>query len=280
MGSLSGLVALVTGCGRKGGMGRAIAIELATAGAHVGVCDIDAEGRVNAHEPPSAAEDPWRGLSSLVEEIEAVGQRSRASVGDVGSKADADRMMSEMVENFGKVDILVNNAAAPHGADRDWIWNVPEDAFDSVLRTNTKGVFLMSAAFIRQYRDREGELGRIVNIASVAGLRGTAQRGAYTASKFAVVGLTQSTALEVAAMGITVNAICPGATATARVAASLARAAGGGPGSEAAMPPLPPVQRFGQPSDIARAVVFVAEPSAAQITGQAICVDGGTSLAM
>jgi 3-oxoacyl-[acyl-carrier protein] reductase len=184
------------------------------------------------------------------------------------------------VASLGKVDILVNNAAAPHGADRDWIWNVPESAFDDVLRTNTKGVYLMSAAFIRHYLERKGEVGRIVNIASVAGLRGTAQRGAYTASKFAVIGLTQSTALEVAPRGITVNAICPGATATARVAASFARAAAGGRGSEGALPPLPPVQRVGQPADIARAVLFLAEPAAGQITGQAICVDGGTSLAM
>ena len=223
----------------------------------------------------------WRGLPSLVEEIEAKGQRASASVGDVGKKSDADRLVAETVARLGRVDILVNNAAAPHGADRDWIWNVPESAFDDVLRTNTKGVFLMSVAFIRHYRERQAESGRIVNIASVAGgLRGTAQRGAYTASKFAVIGLTQSTALEVASLGITVNAICPGATATARVASSIARASGGGAGSEGAMPPSPPVLRFGQPSDIARAVLFVAEPSAAQITGQAICVDGGTSLAM
>lgn len=175
---------------------------------------------------------------------------------------------------------MVNNAAAPHGPDRDWIWNVPEEAFDDVLRTNTKGVFLMSGAFIRHYLERQGDHGRIINIASVAGLRGTAQRGAYTASEFAVVGLTQSTALEVAPNGITVNAVCPGATATSRVESSLARAGGGGRGSEGALPPAPPVLRFGAPHDIARAVVFLAEPSAGQITGQAICVDGGTSLGM
>jgi 3-oxoacyl-[acyl-carrier protein] reductase len=280
MGTLSGQVALVTGCGRESGIGRAIALELASAGADVGVSDIDSQGRVNADEPKTAEMSTWHGLPSLVEEIEAKGQRASASVGDVGRKSDADRLVAETVGRLGRVDILVNNAAAPHGADRDWIWNVPESAFDDVLRTNTKGVFLMSVAFIHHYWERQAESGRIVNIASVAGLRGTAQRGAYTASKFAVIGLTQSTALEVASLGITVNAICPGATATARVESSIARASGGGAGSEGAMPPSPPVLRFGQPSDIARAVLFVADPSAAQITGQAICVDGGTSLAM
>jgi 3-oxoacyl-[acyl-carrier protein] reductase len=274
MGTLSGLVALVTGCGREKGIGRAIALELASAGADVGVCDIELDGRVNADEPNENEDAAWTGLASLVAEIEAIGQRATASVGDIGTKRDADRIVAETVTSLGKIDILVNNAAAPHGADRDWIWNVPESAFDDVLRTNTK------AAFIRHYLERQGDSGRIVNIASVAGLRGTAQRGAYTASKFAVIGLTQSTALEVASRGITVNAICPGATATARVESSLARSAGGGRGSEGALPPIPPVLRFGKPSDIARAVLFVSEPSAEQITGQSICVDGGTSLAM
>jgi NAD(P)-dependent dehydrogenase (short-subunit alcohol dehydrogenase family) len=280
MGTLTGLVALVTGCGREKGIGRAIALELASAGADIGICDIELHGEKNADEPSHSEDVAWSGLRSLASEIESLGQRVSISIGDVGTKSDADRIMVETVASLGKVDILVNNAAAPHGADRDWMWNVPESAFDDVLRTNTKGVFLMTAAFIRHYVERQGDLGRIVNIASVAGLRGTPQRGAYTASKFAVIGLTESTALEVASKGITVNAICPGAIATARVESSLARAAGGGRGFEGALPPSPPVLRFGIPSDIARAVLFVAEPSAGQITGQAICVDGGTSLAM
>jgi 3-oxoacyl-[acyl-carrier protein] reductase len=280
LGSLSGCVALVTGCGRERGIGRAIALELASAGADIGVSDIQLDGRLNADEPIQSEGVGWTGLPSLVAEIEAKRRRASASVGDVGIKCDADRIVAETVTRLGKIDILVNNAAAPHGSDRDWLWNVPEQAFDDVLRTNTKGVFLMTAAFIRHYLERQGAGGRIVNIASVAGLRGTAQRGAYTASKFAVIGLTESTALEVAPRGITVNAICPGATTTARVESSLARAAGGGRGSEGALPPSSPVLRFGEPSDIARAVLFLAEPSAGQITGQAICVDGGTSLAM
>jgi NAD(P)-dependent dehydrogenase (short-subunit alcohol dehydrogenase family) len=192
-------------------------------------------------------------------------------------KGDADRLVADAVAHFGQLDILVNNAAAPHGADRAWTWEVPEEAFDEVMRVNAKGVFLMSAAFARHAIGRQAAWGRIVHIASVSGLRGFPQRAAYTASKFAVVGLTQVMAAELAEHGVTVNAVCPGAVDTPRHTARTARANAADEATASIVLPTSPaaVGRLGTPDDIARAVLFLADSSAGFITGQCLVVDGG-----
>lgn len=270
---LAGQVALVTGCARVRGLGRAIAASLARAGADVAVSDIEPGGTRNVHE---AGEDEqaagWKGLPSLVDELTALGVRATAVVGDVGRQADAERMVQEAIANLGRVDVLVNNAAAPHGRDRNWTWLVPEDAFDEVLRINTKGVFLMSSAVTRHLLDRQAP-GRIVTIASGSGRRGYPQRAAYSASKFAVVGLTQTMAAELAPHKITVNAVCPGAVATARQQHTKAAPADA-PGADAPIPAIP-VGRMGVPDDVARAVRFLADPAADYITGECLNVNGG-----
>lgn len=275
MGALDGQVALVTGCGRYRGLGRGIALALASAGADVALTDIARDGTRNVME---AGEEEravgWKGLDSVVEEVEELGRRAVALLGDVGRAEDAQRMVDDAADALGAVDILVNNAGAPHGADRTWTWEVPEDAFDAVLRINTKGVFLMSSAVVRHLLGRESS-GRIINIASGAGKRGFPQRAAYCASKFAVIGLTQSMAQELASRGITVNAVCPGAMNTARQASRAARAASGDDADAEAAPPVAPVNRLGEPLDVARAVAFLADPDADYITGQSINVDGG-----
>jgi NAD(P)-dependent dehydrogenase (short-subunit alcohol dehydrogenase family) len=276
MSSLDGLIALVTGCGRRTGIGRAIACTLAAAGADVAVTDVAVTGSRNAGEG-EGADEGWQGLDSVVDEIEALGRRAAAFVGDVGVKGDAEQLVGNAARHLGRLDILVNNAAAPHGADRAWTWEVPEEAFDEVLRVNTKGVFLMSSAFVRHAIERDVSFGRIVNIASVSGLRGFPQRAAYTASKFAVVGLTQVMAAEVAERGITVNAVCPGAVVTPRHSARVARASAADDATANIVMPRSPaaVPRLGTPDDIARAVLFLAEPAAGFITGQTVVVDGG-----
>jgi 3-oxoacyl-[acyl-carrier protein] reductase len=136
-------------------------------------------------------------------------------------------------------------------------------------------VFLMSSAVVRRLLEHDSGFGRIVNISSTAGLRGLPGRAAYCASKFAVIGLTQSMAWELASRGITVNAVCPGTIVTDRHHDGLRQAAR--PSDEIVLPP-PPVSRLGTPADIARTVAFLADPAADFVTGQAIGVDGGFSL--
>ncbi len=270
---LDGQVALVTGCARRRGLGAAIALELAAAGADVAVVDISRTGTMNAGETRAAGDD--EGLDELVAGIEALDQRGWAGVGDVGNATDVSAMVEGAVTALGQIDILVNNAAAPHGADRALAWEVPEDAFDAVMRTNAKGPFLLSGALVRHLDDRRAASGRIINIASAAGLRGLPRRAAYCASKFALIGLTQVMAIELAGRGVTVNAICPGMMETARHHARLERVLASAPDAASAMPDLPPVSRVGVPADVARAVTFLADPAAGYITGQAIVVDGG-----
>jgi NAD(P)-dependent dehydrogenase (short-subunit alcohol dehydrogenase family) len=257
------------------GPGAGIALALARAGAVLVVTDMAASGTRNpfeAGEAESAA--GWKGLGSLIDELQGLGRRAVASVGDVGRKDDAERMVAEGLEYFGRADILVNNAGAPHGPDRDWIWKVPEEAWDEVFRVNAKGAFLMSTAVVRHLLGRKSP-GRIINITSMAGRRGFPQRAAYSASKFAVTGLTQSMAQELAPYGITVNAVCPGAMETARGASRTARAAQSTEYEFAAPPPTTLIGRIGVPEDVARAVMFLAEPAASFITGESVNVSGG-----
>jgi NAD(P)-dependent dehydrogenase (short-subunit alcohol dehydrogenase family) len=267
---LSGLAALVTGCGRARGIGRAVALSLAGAGADVAVTDIAPGGVRNAGEPGTAGAD---GLEALADEIKQLGRRAIALTGDVADPADVEAVVAAAVAGLGQVDVLVNNAGAPHGGDRAPSWRVPEQAYDAVMRVNAKGVFLMSGAVTRHLLGR-GARGRIVNIASVAGKVGYPERAVYCASKFAVLGLTQAMAQELAPHGITVNAVCPGAVATDRNAATRHRAATTGDAA-AANAASSPVGRIGEPDDIARAVLYLADPAASYVTGQSLVVDGG-----
>jgi len=272
-GSLKGQVAIVTGCGRMNGIGRGIAHALAAQGADLAVNDI----ATGVHKStPEEVEANWRGLDSLVEELKTKGTRVIPLLGDVGNRQDAERMVKETLDYYGRIDILVNNAAAPHGDDCNWIWEVPEEAYDTVMRVNTKGVFLMSTAAIRHFLKRGGP-GRIINISSDAGKQGAPQRGAYSASKFAIVGLTQVMARELATHEVTVNAVCPGLIDTPRHAETFAKSASSKQAdasmSMAALIGIVP--RVGTPGDIGNAVAFLASPASGYINGQSLIVDGG-----
>lgn len=267
-------VALVTGCGKQDGMGRAIARMLAGSGAAVLVCDKQPAGVLNRRQEkvPAPAPDGWRGVSSLVEEITAEGGTASQALGDIGDEGDAERLVGEAVSRYGRLDILVNNAAAPQGLDRRDITDVPVEVWDHVVRVNLRGTFLMSRFAIPVMRGQRS--GRIVNISSMAGVVAVPRSAAYAASKAAVIALTRSTALDVAAWGITVNAICPGAVGTSRailsedpgldVAAELERR-----GRNI------PVGRVGRPEDIAAAVAYLVSAGADYMTGQILVLDGG-----
>jgi len=164
MTEFDGKTVLVTGCGRVRGVGRAISVAFARAGADVIATDIVTGGTRNENE--EGREEirlGWKGLESLVTEIEGLGRRVHTTVGDVSRAADAERFVAEALGRFGRVDVLVNNAAAPHGADRRLVWETPEEAWDLVLDVNLKGTFLMSRAVIPHMLARRS--GRIVNLA-------------------------------------------------------------------------------------------------------------------
>src|SRR5207244_8924123 len=199
----------------RSGVGRALSGAFARAGADIVATDIATGGTRNENEEGlEEIRQSWKGLESLAAEIQGLGRRVLTLVGDVSRAPDAERFVAESLARFGRIDVLVNNAAAPHGADRRLIWEVPEEAWDLVLDVNLKGTFLMSRAVIPHMLARKS--GRIINMASVSGKRGTPRRGAYTASKFGVIGLTQVLAQELAALGITANAICPASVDTSR----------------------------------------------------------------
>jgi 3-oxoacyl-[acyl-carrier protein] reductase len=275
MSEFEGKTVLITGCARARGMGRALAVAFARGGADVVATDVATGGTRNENEDGlEEIRQGWKGLESLAIEIEGLGRRVVTVVGDVSRAADAERMVAEALARFGRIDILVNNAAAPHGADRRLLWEVPEDAWDLVIDVNLKGVYLMSRAVIPHMLARGS--GRIVNMASVAGKRGTARRGAYAASKFGVIGLTQVMAQEVAPHGITVNAICPGSVDTSRRESTSRRErvlTERDP--HAPVLTLPPTGRVARPDDIARLALFFASEQSDHITGQAWNVDGG-----
>jgi 3-oxoacyl-[acyl-carrier protein] reductase len=276
VGEFDGKVALITGCGRVRGMGRAISLAFARAGADIVATDIAPGGTRNENEEGlEEIRVGWKGLESLAGEIQALGRSVHTTVGDVSRAADAERFVAEALGRFGRIDVLLNNAAAPHGADRRLVWETPEEAWDLVLDVNLKGAFLMSRAVIPHMLARHS--GRIVNLASVAGKRGTARRGAYTASKFGIIGLTQVLAQELAAHGITVNAICPGSVDTSRRESTTRREkALAERDSSAPVMGMPPTGRVARPDDIARLALFFASAESDHITGQAWNVDGGS----
>ena len=273
--SLNGKVALVTGAGGKNGIGRAIATRLAKEGANVAVNDIT--------EHPYAADDTeWQGLPDVVREIEAMNQRAISVVADVSDAKQVSEMADKIVSHFGKIDILVNNAGTKAGKDRVPVVDLAEEDWDRVQSVNVKGVFLCCKAVAR-HLIAQGTGGKIINISSVTGKRGSARYAAYCASKFAVIGLTQSLAHELAPYQVNVNAICPSLVDTERVAhlaaammstdlsideqrAEFARR------SEVSVP----LGRLAEGADVANMAAFLASDEAAYLTGLSVTVSGGS----
>jgi len=276
MGRLDGKVAMITGAGGEHGLGRAIARRFADEGADLVLVDVAATGlRVGASTPAGA----WRGIEAVAEEIRKRGRRVLTALGDVRSPAQVAAVVARGIAEFGRIDVLVNNAGAPGSLDRTLVVDLPEDAWDTVLDTNLKGTFLCSQAVVRTMLER-GVRGRIISMSSQWGKKGGARRAAYCASKFGIIGFTQSLAQEVAAAGITVNAICPSAVETERLDHL-------GLQPDGTVDPhqreqrikeigaTTPVGRVGRPEDVAEVAAFLAGDAADYITGQSINVTGG-----
>jgi NAD(P)-dependent dehydrogenase (short-subunit alcohol dehydrogenase family) len=254
--NLTNKVALVTGSGQ--GIGRAAAIALAEAGAHVVVADIA------SHHAQATAET-----------IMSTQRKAIAVQADVGDLQDIDRMVRQALETFGQIDILVNNAGVTRRAD---IMDVTEHDWDRIHRVNAKGVFFCLQRVAREMIVRQG--GRIINIASIAGKGyAGASNVAYAASKGAVISMTKLAALQLAKHDITVNSVCPGVTRTALSDANLqVRAQQEGvtiEEMERRRAAFVPLNRVNDPEDIATMVVFLASAGARNITGQSFNVDGG-----
>ncbi|MFD1018148.1 3-oxoacyl-[acyl-carrier-protein] reductase [Thalassobacillus hwangdonensis] len=238
-------VALVTGASR--GIGRAIALELASKGASVAVNYAGSEAKAQA----------------VVEEIEAMGGKAMKIQADISKESDVKDMVKTTIEAFGKLDILVNNA----GITRDnLLMRMKESEFDEVINTNLKGVFLCTKAVTRQMMKQKS--GRIINIASVVGVSGNPGQANYVAAKAGVIGLTKSSAKELATRNILVNAVAPGFITTDMTDQLTDE-------QKESMLSMIPLNRLGEGEDIARVVRFLATEDAAYMTGQTLHVDGG-----
>jgi NAD(P)-dependent dehydrogenase (short-subunit alcohol dehydrogenase family) len=217
-------------------------------------------------------------LDAVTAEIRAEGRRALPLLLDIRS-SEIDRVVADALETFGRIDILVNNAAAPPGGDRVPVVDMAEAAWQAVLDVNLTGTFLCCRAVARAML-QGGVRGRIINIASDRAKIGSERLAAYCASKFGLLGLTQSLALELAAAGITVNAICPGGVDSERLD-YLGRRADGGYDEDQRLEQirrradLNPMGRLTRPQDVAQVVAFLASDGAEYITGQAINVTGG-----
>lgn len=271
-------VALITGCGKRDGMGRAIANTLAASGVAVVVTDKQPAGVLNRRqEVVGGADESWGGVDSLVEEITGLGGTVMSQLGDISVVEDAQRMVDTAAAWRGRLDILVNVAGAPQGLDRQDIEDVPIEAFDRQIAVNLRGTFLMSRFAVPHMRAQRW--GRIINISSQAGQVAAAMSTAYSASKAGILGFTRALSADVAPWGITVNAIAPGMVATSRAMLSLdpninVDAEIKRRGSMLA------VGRSGYPEDIAAAVAYLASDGAGYMTGQTLVLDGGGSGSM
>lgn len=247
-GRLDGKIALVTGGGS--GIGQATALVFAREGAKVVVSDIVVAGG-----------------EATVQQIKAAGGEAVFVKADVSKAADVEVLVKKTVETYGRLDCAFNNAGIEGGVK--FTVECTEAEFDRTIAVNLTGVWLCMKYEIQQMLSQGG--GAIVNTASVAGLVGFPGLPDYVASKHGVVGLTKTAALEYAKAGIRVNAVCPGVIQTPMVERGAQKA----PGFDEMALTMEPVGRFGQPSEIGEAVVWLCSDAASFVTGLPMAVDGG-----
>jgi NAD(P)-dependent dehydrogenase (short-subunit alcohol dehydrogenase family) len=275
MTELSEKVALITGAGRKNGIGAAIALELAGQGAHIIVSDICAPPTTLAH----GGNPVWEELLEVAAAVAEQGVRAVPIRADVTKASDVQSMISEIENEFGRLDILVNNAGAIIGPAP--IRYMAEEAWRKMLEINATGVFLCCHhALPLMLKSPRG--GRIINMSSIAAIRPRIFMSAYAAGKAAVIALTQSLAQEVGEFGITANAILPGDVDTGmkQWGMQLESMVKGQKYDEivASLVERIPAGRLGETADVAHLVAFLASDQAEFITGQAINLSGGREL--
>ena len=264
---LDGKVAVVTGAGRMRSIGRPIAVELARAG-----CDVVLTGTGRAPEryPEHEQEAGWRDIDSVADEIRALGRRALPVVSDVSDPDAVDVLVQQVVDEFGHVDIVVNNAASARGDDRVPVIDLPIQEWRTVIDVNLNGTFFMSRAF-GQRLVAQGDGGSIINISSIGGKLMAARTAAYSASKAAIHALTCAMSGELGPDHIRVNAICPGIIDTFRLD-DIPR----GEAFDTMVARQIPLGRAGTGEDIAWMTVYLCSDQGSWITGQLYTVDGGT----
>ena len=241
---LENKIALVTGAAR--GIGQAIALQLAADGADLALCDVKAE---------------W--LADTLSKVNALGRRAEGYAMDVANAAAVGEAVAKVLADFGRIDVLVNNA----GITRDTLLiRMTEEDWDAVLDINLKGAFLTTKAVVKSMMKQRS--GAIVNIASVVGIMGNPGQANYTASKAGLIALTKTTAKEMGSRNIRVNAVAPGFIHTA-MTDKLSEPV------KDAMLKMVPLGRLGEPEDVAKAVAFLASDNAAYVNGQTLAVCGG-----
>ncbi len=242
-------VALVTGGGS--GIGKAVATQLAKAGATVVIADLGDNGKAAA------------------EALQSHGLNATSLSVDVSDSQQVAGMIDAVIAAHGQLDIAVNNAGIDPEVSLEASWE--ETAMEQVFNVNLKGVFLCLKHELQPMLAK-GQ-GRIVNMASAAGLKGVANKPAYTASKHGVVGLTRAAALQYAGQGIRINAVCPGAVDTAMLENNLGDAKG-----RDLVALNHPIQRIATAEEIAQAVVWLCSDESSYVVGQALAVDGGLTV--
>ena len=279
MSGLEGKVALITGAGGMRGIGRATALKLAALGIDLALTDVlrDVDDL-----PPGEIRAEWKSVDSVSEEVRQFGRKCLPIYADLGDSKQIESVVKQTVDHFGHIDIMINNARAIIGRDRVPVTELDEGVWHNFLDINTTAPFLFTK-FAGREMVRQGSGGRIINMASNASKQASATGSAYSASKFAVLGLTQASALDLAPYQITVNAVCPGSTNTDRTDYS-ERAVAESEGvsveevrarvvAEAAL--RSPLGRMGESEDVANLVAFLVSDEASFITGQAYNVNGG-----
>ena len=279
MADLAGKVALVTGAGGMRGVGRATALKLARQGADIAITDVR---RDMTDLPPAEVRAEWHSIDSVAEEVESLGRSCFPVYCDLSNDGQIHGMVDQVVGRFNQIDIMVNNARAIIGRDKVPVTELARDVWDHFMAINTTAVFVCTQAVSREMVSR-GKGGRIINIASNAGKQASAMGAAYSASKFAVLGLTQASALDLARYDITVNAVCPGPINTDRMSYwERSRAEEQGISLEEFRGRIvdeagdrTPMGRIAEAEDVANMVAFLSSEDASFITGQAYNVNGG-----